>query len=750
MSDQEHQPSAHLRAVILTALPIEYQAVRAHLKDVAKAFHPKGTVYEQGLFTAGQRTWEVLLARTGVNNQNAAREAERAIQYFDPQVALFVGVAGGLKDVRIGDVVAASKVYGYESGKALEALEPRPDVGESSYSLQQWAETVALEEVWTRRIRGRVPKHMPSALVGPLAAGEKVLADTRSAIFRFLKVQYGDALAVEMEGRGFLSATRANEDVKALVIRGISDLIDSKSQADASGSQDTASRHASAFAFEVLAGFPVAARAARIPQFGETVLGRLQWALEQTKPINNPYALLAFFFLTLIGIVTLLPSGIGAMLAGAAVLALLLYGSWSLAAPATKAVGVVSIAAMAVVVLVNAGRLSAEQPTVTIAKRPRTESPPASAASTAEPPAVKVPDPPRPLPPPAASTPADVRFAKATEAVSSEDGSLRRGLDESKTRELAHSLVTTSKSPADGGATDQFCSSLSELLEASRDKFTAIRGQETKRDSDGERWKATKQLAGADRCDVARSSFDDKFRLQCVYPEGKSITELWKRYEEWHRKISACIPAVIPSEVVRRDWSGRSKSAEFRLADYPNIIRVDAHDDDGRPKSLTIDIKIAEPTRPAVTTSKSPSDGGATDQFCSSLSELLEASRDEFTAIRGEQTWRDSDGGRWKATKQLVGADRCDVVRYGFDDKFRLQCVYPKGKSITELWKQYEEWRKKISACIPAVVLSEVNRPYESKRSRSVVFRLADYPKSIHVDAREFGGEPMDLSIDIQ
>ena len=85
-----------------------------------------------------------------------------AITYFDPEVILFVGVAGGVKEknVKIGDVVAVNKAYGYESGKAHDTgFLTRPEVGICSYRLVERAKAEARKRTWLQRIPGY--PHLP-------------------------------------------------------------------------------------------------------------------------------------------------------------------------------------------------------------------------------------------------------------------------------------------------------------------------------------------------------------------------------------------------------------------------------------------------------------------------------------------------------------------------------------------------------------------------------------------------------------
>jgi nucleoside phosphorylase len=251
-------------AVILTALGVEHQAVEAHLKPIGQAtrlseeIHQNGTIYTQGQFKAHNGTWNVAIAQIDMGNASAGIEAVRAMMQFKPRVILFVGVAGGIKDVKVGDVVAASIVYGYECGKPIDDRTlPRPKLGEADYDLKQRAQAEARKDDWREQIRsGSSSDVAPSVYVKPIAAGEKVIASRKAEVYEYLREYYDDAIAVEMEGFGFLKATQQVKNVSAMVIRGISDLLDGKNDDSIEPEQvrqERAARNASAFAFTLLA-----------------------------------------------------------------------------------------------------------------------------------------------------------------------------------------------------------------------------------------------------------------------------------------------------------------------------------------------------------------------------------------------------------------------------------------------------------------------------------------------------------------
>jgi hypothetical protein len=79
-----------------------------------------------------------------------------------------------------------------------------------------------------------------------------VVAGRASETARLIDASCGDAQAIEMEGFGVLHAAYVNHEVDALVIRGVSDLLDGKSQAADRSAQPAAARNAAAFAFEIL------------------------------------------------------------------------------------------------------------------------------------------------------------------------------------------------------------------------------------------------------------------------------------------------------------------------------------------------------------------------------------------------------------------------------------------------------------------------------------------------------------------
>ncbi len=253
---------AQRRAVILCAIRDELLQVRRQLEahsPVALRSAPDESVYLTSHFEGEHTDWQLAAVATSQTNYQAASATVSAIMSFDPQVVLFVGIAGSLDpSVALGDVVVADRVHDYEVGKDTEAgFRVRTLQQVPSHHLLQWATAVSTSDSWQERVLASSPFFAdgprPRVHVEPIAAGGKVVASANSHTFELLGDAAPRAVAAEMEGAGFLAAAHRFPRAQSLLVRGISDSLDNKAESDLRGWRHQAAANAAAFAMELLA-----------------------------------------------------------------------------------------------------------------------------------------------------------------------------------------------------------------------------------------------------------------------------------------------------------------------------------------------------------------------------------------------------------------------------------------------------------------------------------------------------------------
>ena len=237
--------------LVLTPLPVEFEAVLPFLQDLQEPVIKDAAAYELGTFKGKHHNYKMVVREPGMRNVDMALATEKAIQHFQPDIVLLVGIAGGVKDVQIGDVLVPKKVYGYESGKEdADGFKARPAVESFSGELLARAQIISRRPNWKQRTPdGAVDARV---FLGPIAAGEKVVAGTANPTYERIKLHYNDTLGLEMEAIGFATALQGHRSLHGMAIRGISDLCEGKSETDKHNWQPVAAARAAAFAFEML------------------------------------------------------------------------------------------------------------------------------------------------------------------------------------------------------------------------------------------------------------------------------------------------------------------------------------------------------------------------------------------------------------------------------------------------------------------------------------------------------------------
>jgi predicted NACHT family NTPase/nucleoside phosphorylase len=245
--------------VILTAIKEETTAVLYHLGGAVQTENREGYFCKN--FRGNGQDWLVAVKEIGPYND--PQRTTNVLNYWQPNVILLVGVAGTLKvkDADLADVVAARIVRSYVQGRVEdEQIRNRSQfLGKASEELIEQANQQIHRNTWIQRIEGGCPQKKPKAVIEAIVSGDMLLAGSNNEIFNYIRTNFSDAVAIEMEGYGFHRGVEEyhrnpnNTKVEALVIRGISDSINNQSDQQNLDRKETAARHASAFAFEIIA-----------------------------------------------------------------------------------------------------------------------------------------------------------------------------------------------------------------------------------------------------------------------------------------------------------------------------------------------------------------------------------------------------------------------------------------------------------------------------------------------------------------
>jgi len=238
------------KIVILTSFPIEHNAIFSKLALLDEKI-VEGNLYKYGNFEGKYGSFRIIAYQTDSGKNAITLAAEKTIRYFQPIAVILAGIAGGGKDLEIGDVVVGTKFYGYDYG-AEQEMQPRfnfqPKARSYSFDLLALAQFVARKTIWQKRGVGR-----PSVFFGAITSSDaKNIGDIENYSYTLINPPVKDTIAVEMGSYGFGQVMEYHSDIRFINIRGISDLLDRKHRVYNSNSQKHAADNMAAFIFELL------------------------------------------------------------------------------------------------------------------------------------------------------------------------------------------------------------------------------------------------------------------------------------------------------------------------------------------------------------------------------------------------------------------------------------------------------------------------------------------------------------------
>lgn len=241
---REYAPKPPLCDVLLiTAVPVETTAI-LNLEHQWTTFTLPGdsTVYRHTIIQSNGGARNIVHVQLPEMGMTAsAAYTTKAVIHLKPMYVIMTGIAGGLeKDANIGDIIVATDVWNYNSGKYIEA-----DNGETTTSeLLPDSKHINMDRATMDKLlatdfknqlvqiknsfNGNAPSSPLNVFYGPMACGSAVVASKE--VIDLVKSQARKVVGLDMESYGVYLACRdvCYPSVNSIVVKSISDFADRK------------------------------------------------------------------------------------------------------------------------------------------------------------------------------------------------------------------------------------------------------------------------------------------------------------------------------------------------------------------------------------------------------------------------------------------------------------------------------------------------------------------------------------------
>lgn len=229
--------------LLITAVPIETNSV-VELSDAWEYVQiPEDpTVYRKTCFKK-ENSDDISIIHVQQSDMGmtvAAAITSKAILTFKPKIIVMVGIAGGLgNDVKLGDIIVATDVWNYSSGKYVDVndnneikivLNPDPKHLLMQVSLKDKLLAQNYEQI-LNDIKNSFYNPLPSKALnvhfGQMACGTAVVA-SQELVAKQVKAHSRKVLGLDMESYGvcYASSSTTTPEVPTLIIKSVSDFAD--------------------------------------------------------------------------------------------------------------------------------------------------------------------------------------------------------------------------------------------------------------------------------------------------------------------------------------------------------------------------------------------------------------------------------------------------------------------------------------------------------------------------------------------